>query len=230
MTGSHESASNDPSPKPEGAPRILIEGLNWIGDSIMSLPALNAFRRRHPAAFISMLVKPGLVPLWRLLAFADQVLVLEQDCWATWRTAGILRSGSANGPEPKRLHFSASKDDGMTWSTVGDSELPNPGAGADIVTLSNGHWALAYNDLEEGRHSLAISISTDEGKTWKHTRHLERDSRDRDLATRSHYPSIIQGRGEILHVVYSHHYNDRKGAPHKTIKYARFDEAWSESK
>jgi hypothetical protein len=27
-------------------------------------------------------------------------------------------------------------------------------------------------------------------------------------------------------VVYSYHHNDRKGAPNKTIKYARFDEAW----
>jgi predicted neuraminidase len=135
-----------------------------------------------------------------------------------------------NGPAPKRLHFSISKDKGMTWGTVGDSELPNPGAGADIVMLGNGHWAIAYNDLEEGRHSLAISISTDEGKTWKYTRHLERDLRDRNLATRSHYPSIIQGRGGVLHVVYSHHYNDRKQAAHKTIKYARFDEAWVESK
>jgi len=92
--------------------------------------------------------------------------------------------------------------------------------------MSNAHWALAYNDTENGRHSLAISISTDEGKNREYTRHLELDKRDMNTATSSGYPSIIQGRGGILHVVYSYHHNDRKGAPHKTIKYTKFNEAW----
>lgn len=131
-----------------------------------------------------------------------------------------------NGPPPKRLHVSTSTDKGLTWSPVRDSKLPNPGSGADVVTMRNGHWVLAYNDTEDGRHSLAISISTDEGKSWEYTRHLELDIRERNIATRSAYPSIIQGRGDMLHVVYSYHHNDRKGAPNKTIKYATFNEAW----
>jgi len=130
-----------------------------------------------------------------------------------------------NGPPPQRLHVSHSTDDGATWSTVKDSQLPNPGAGADVVTLANGHWVLANNDTEDGRHSLAISLSTDGGETWSYTRHLELDSRG-SRATRSHYPSIIQGRDGSLHIVYSYHHNDRDGAPHKTIKYARFTEGW----
>ncbi|MFH1719624.1 MAG: exo-alpha-sialidase, partial [Planctomycetota bacterium] len=131
-----------------------------------------------------------------------------------------------NGPPPQRLHISSSKDNGLTWSTVRDSELPNPGSGADVVTLRNGHWALAYNDTEDGRHSLAISISTDEGKTWQHTRHLELDRRQRNIATSSGYPSIVQGRDGTLHVVYSYHHNDKAGAASKTIKYVQFNEAW----
>lgn len=130
-----------------------------------------------------------------------------------------------NGPPPQRLHVSHSADAGVTWSTVRDSELPNPGAGADVVTLANGHWVLAYNDTEDGRHSLAISLSTDEGRTWPYTRRLERDLRG-SQATRSHYPSIVQGRDGALHVVYSFHHNDRASAPNKTIKYARFTEDW----
>ena len=131
-----------------------------------------------------------------------------------------------NGPAPKRLHVSASGDKGLTWSPVRDSELPNPGSGADLVTLRNGHWVLAYNDTENGRHSLAVSISTNEGKTWEYTRHLELDTRSRQIATSSAYPSIIQGRDATLHAVYSYHHNDRKGAPNKTIKYVKFNEAW----
>ncbi|HNY76752.1 MAG: exo-alpha-sialidase [Sedimentisphaerales bacterium] len=130
-----------------------------------------------------------------------------------------------NGPPPARLHVSRSADAGATWSSVRDSELPNPGSGADVVTLANGHWVLAYNDTEDGRHSLAVSLSSDQGQTWTHTRHLERDLRG-PAATRSHYPSIIQGRDGALHVVYSCHRNDRGQDPAKTIKYARFTESW----
>ncbi|MHC4495170.1 MAG: sialidase family protein [Planctomycetota bacterium] len=142
------------------------------------------------------------------------------------RDGTLLAYMRDNGPPPQRLHVSSSKDKGMTWSTVNDSELPNPGSGADLVTLRNGHWVLAYNDTEDGRHSLAVSISTDDGKNWEHTRHLELDTRDRAVATSSAYPSIIQGRDKTLHVVYSYHHRDREGDPHKTIKYVQFNEAW----
>jgi len=42
------------------------------------------------------------------------------------------------------------------------------------VRLANGHWLLVRNDTIRGRNSLAVSISDDEGKTWKWTRHLEK--------------------------------------------------------
>jgi predicted neuraminidase len=124
-----------------------------------------------------------------------------------------------NGSAPKRLHISASRDKGLTWSPVRDCDLPNPGSGADIVTLRNGHWALAYNDTERGRESLAVSLSTDEGKTWSHTRHLESGSPERSSPSAA-YPSIIQGADGSLHVVYSFH------GTSKTIKHARFTEEW----
>jgi predicted neuraminidase len=124
-----------------------------------------------------------------------------------------------NGSAPKRLHISASKDKGLTWSPVRDSELPNPGSGADIVTLRNGHWVLAYNDTERGRESLAVSLSTDEGRTWSYTRHLESGSSDKSSPSAA-YPSIIQDADGSLHVVYSYH------GTRKTIKQAHFTEAW----
>ncbi len=124
-----------------------------------------------------------------------------------------------NASAPKRLHISSSKDKGLTWSPVRDSELPNPGSGADIVTLRNGHWALAYNDTERGRESLAVSLSTDEGRTWSHTRHLESGSSDKSSPAAA-YPSIIQSADDSLHVVYSFH------GTSKTIKHAHFTESW----
>jgi len=131
-----------------------------------------------------------------------------------------------NGPPPKRLMISESQDRGMLWSMVRDSELPNEGSGADIVTLKNGNWVLAYNDTEEGRHSLAVSLSTDEGRTWSHTRHLELDKRDHQFATQSSYPTIIEGGEGIIHIIYSSHRRDMKGQANETIKYARISEEW----
>lgn len=129
-----------------------------------------------------------------------------------------------NGPPPKRLHVSRSTDDGKTWSAVTDSDLPNPGAAADIVTLDNGHWVLIYNDTEEGRHSLAVSLSEDGGETWPWTRRIEFDGSSNPRT--AHYPAIIQGRDGRLHASYSYHLPRQDGAEQKTIKHAVFDTSW----
>lgn len=100
-----------------------------------------------------------------------------------------------NGPKPKRLQYTTSYDQGESWSIPRDTELPNPGSGADAVTLKNGAWLLVWNDTEDGRHSLALGLSKDEGKSW-HVRHLEQYMRG-EQATRSHYPSIIEGKGGL---------------------------------
>lgn len=137
-----------------------------------------------------------------------------------------------NGPAPKRLMKSESKDNGMTWSDVIDTELFNPGSGAEVLVLKSGRWAMVYNDTEQGRQSLALSLSDDEGQTWKWTRHLERMPRGPD-ATNAHYPSIIQARDGSLHVSYTHTLNganvkrDAEGKlMRESIKHARVNEAW----
>ncbi|MEZ5043446.1 MAG: exo-alpha-sialidase [Saprospiraceae bacterium] len=127
-----------------------------------------------------------------------------------------------NGPPPYRHPVSSSSDQGLTWSPVQDSELPNPGSGSDIVTLANGHWVIAYNDTEKGRHSLALSLSTDEGKTWSYTRHLLLSNQQEKPATGA-YPSIIQGSDGTIHVVYSF---KPAGASTETIKYFECQEDW----
>lgn len=57
--------------------RILIVGLNWIGDAIMSMPAIQACRAENPAAHISILVKPYLEPLWEMHPAIDGILCLQ---------------------------------------------------------------------------------------------------------------------------------------------------------
>ncbi len=129
-----------------------------------------------------------------------------------------LRDNGGSG----HIKVSESKDDGMTWGPVTLSTLANPGAGIDGVRLANGHFCLVYNDLSRGRNSLAVSISEDEGQTWKHTRHLERHA-----AGSYHYPCLIQGRDGTIHVIYSYFRPKvRKNREGKSMKHAAFDETW----
>ncbi len=92
------------------------------------------------------------------------------------RNDGTLIAYMRDNGGSGHIKVSESTDDGETWGMVTLSELANPGAGIDGVRLANGHFCLVYNDTERGRNSLAVSISEDEGKTWKYTRHLEHHS------------------------------------------------------
>ena len=56
---------------------MLICGANWLGDSVMSMPAVQLLREERPSVRLSMLVKPGLVPLWRLHGAVDDVIELR---------------------------------------------------------------------------------------------------------------------------------------------------------
>ena len=140
-----------------------------------------------------------------------------------------------NGPSPHRIQISESTDRGESWSRVRDSDRLDPGAGVEAIVLKDGLWLLIHNDLEAERHSLAVSLSDDEGKTWKWTRHLEHDT-DADVKAGSgsyHYPSIIQAKDGTLHASYSFHQKqaamrlDSTGKPaRESIKHAHFNEAW----
>jgi predicted neuraminidase len=131
-----------------------------------------------------------------------------------------------NGPPPKRLMMSISSDDGVTWSDVVDLDVPNPGAGAEAITLRDGRWLLIHNDLERGRHSLAVWLSEDEGKTWRWKRHLERDDRGEGAGS-FHYPSVIQARDGSLHVTYSYFLNHvSRDSPRKSIMHSHFSVDW----
>ena len=131
-----------------------------------------------------------------------------------------------NGPPPKKVLVSESTDRGETWSKVYDHEiLNNPGSGLEVMNTENGDWLCIYNDLASGRHTLAVSLSEDEGKTWPWTRYIElRKTGEGSF----HYPSIIEGTDGNFHVTYSYfidrpHNDEEKG---KSIKYATFNREW----
>jgi predicted neuraminidase len=203
--------------------------------------------RAHPFIFNGNRL---IVPLYHD-GFSFSLMTISDDWGQTWQTSTPLvgagniqpslvqrRDGSLytlmrdNGPPPHRLQQSDSFDGGKTWSPVTDTDLPNPGSGAEIISLRNGHWVLISNDTEQGRYRLAVQISDDEGRSWKWKRYLERDEPGPEAGS-YHYPSIIQAEDGTLHASYSYHLSRRNlpkdvdGDPAaKSIKHAHFNEGW----
>jgi heptosyltransferase-2 len=59
--------------KPSPAEQILVVSTNWIGDAIMSMPALQLFRQAHPDAQITLLARPLIRALWAMHPAVDQL-------------------------------------------------------------------------------------------------------------------------------------------------------------
>jgi predicted neuraminidase len=184
--------------------------------------------------------KPTVLPSGRILlplysdTFSISIMAVSDDDGESWYASKpllgfgaiqptVLRRDSGelvafmreNGVE-RRIRSSSSQDEGLRWGPVTTTDLANPGSGLDGVRLANGHWLLVYNDAAAGRNSLAASISDDEGKTWKWTRHLEREAQGS-----FHYPSVIQGADGTIHAVYSYFVDAGK-----SMKHTAFNEAW----
>jgi len=62
---------------PERVENILIRGTNWIGDVIMTLPAIAAVRKTFPHAKISVLAKPWVAETYRICPEVDEVIIYE---------------------------------------------------------------------------------------------------------------------------------------------------------
>ncbi len=57
--------------------RILVRGVNWLGDAVMTTPALARLRRRFPDARITILTAAKLAPLWSPHPDVDDVLSFD---------------------------------------------------------------------------------------------------------------------------------------------------------
>lgn len=76
--------------------RLLVRGPNWIGDAVMSEPALAALRELFPTAEITLLVKPAIAELLRRHPALHRILVYEDPgrhagITGKWTLAGTLR-------------------------------------------------------------------------------------------------------------------------------------------
>lgn len=99
-----------------------------------------------------------------------------------------------------RIVESWSEDNGKTWGPLGKTNVPNPSAGIDGVTLPNGKHLLVYNPTEDSKNDrakLSLAIS-DDGKNWTEIYKLE----DHPTGEFS-YPAMIQSSNDKIQISYT---------------------------
>ena len=96
-----------------------------------------------------------------------------------------------------------SEDQGITWSEMAATSLPNPNAGTDAVTLEDGRQLLVYNhtlrkgDFHSGRNMINVAVSRN-GKDWNPVLTLEKASDEFS------YPAVIQASDGLVHITYTY--------------------------
>jgi heptosyltransferase-2 len=69
---------NDPPPSAVIPPRrLLVRGVNWLGDAVMTTPALLRLREAQPQAHLTLLTHEKLAELWRHHPAINQVLTFS---------------------------------------------------------------------------------------------------------------------------------------------------------
>ena len=58
--------------------RVVVRGTNWVGDSVMTLPALRALRRVAPKAEITLVVRPSARGIFADVDFIDHLLIYDR--------------------------------------------------------------------------------------------------------------------------------------------------------
>lgn len=94
-------------------------------------------------------------------------------------------------------------NNGKSWTPVKATQLPNPNAGIDALTLADGEQLLVYNptvagkDWWNGRNKLVMARSAD-GVHWQQVLVLE-DKKEGEYS----YPAIITDSRNIIRIAYT---------------------------
>ena len=152
---------------------------------------------------------------------------ITRDRGRTWEVIGPINDGKEFGAiQPSILTYadgrmqvlcrsqqnvltqSWSNDGGKTWDKMRATELPNPSAGTDAVTLADGRQLLVYNHtirtngeavFPSGRDMLNVALSED-GESWKPVLTLEKQRAHGGFC----YPAVIQAADGKVHITYTY--------------------------
>ena len=75
---------------PADSQRILVRGVNWLGDAVMTTPALLRLRQARPGARITLLTPAKLADIWESHPALDAVEVFDEN-ESSWRVGLRLR-------------------------------------------------------------------------------------------------------------------------------------------
>ena len=109
----------------------------------------------------------------------------------------LLRSNAG------RIYRSDSTDGGRSWCAMYPTALEHNNSGIDLVGLPNGLLVLAHNPTRYWRNKLVLSMSRDNGETWKVLRVLE-DKPENVPANEYSYPAAILRNDGRLAVSYTY--------------------------
>ena len=82
------------TPRPDATRRrgrILVRGVNWLGDAVMTTPALQRLREAQPEAHLALLTHQKLADLWQRHPSLDEILTFSSG-ESPWSVAGRLRA------------------------------------------------------------------------------------------------------------------------------------------
>lgn len=150
---------------------------------------------------------------------------LTRDFGQTWEVVGPINDGEEfDAIQPSILTYedgrmqilcrsrqsvitqSWSEDQGQTWGPMTATELPNPSAGTDAVTLKDGRQLLVYNHTvrggktRSGRYLLNVALS-DDGQDWTPVLTLENNTENNAGYS---YPAVIQTSDGVVHITYTY--------------------------
>ena len=72
--------------------RILVRGVNWLGDAVMTTPALLRLREHFPSALIALLTPEKLRGLWLHHPAVDEIITFtpEESPWIIAKKVQVL--------------------------------------------------------------------------------------------------------------------------------------------
>jgi len=115
--------------------KVMVRSANWVGDTVMSLPAIASLRLNFPRAEISVLAKPWVAEIFQGNRDADRVILyqspgIHQGIVGKWRLAKQLKKESfdlalllQNAFEAALISFLAGVPRRAGYSTDGRSLL-----------------------------------------------------------------------------------------------------------
>src|SRR5690349_22051248 len=121
-----------------GCDRIVIRATNWLGDAVMSLPAVRAVRAAFPRAHLAVLARPWVAGLYSRESAIDRVIIYPGVRWSFIRELRAERFDCAillqNAFEaalvarlagiPRRIGYAR---DGRGWLLTDAIPVPLPG-------------------------------------------------------------------------------------------------------